>query len=196
MGTEDLLVRHQAVSGYKAVRKLLVLKEMVGANGFEPSTSWSRTRHLNPINALFGVAYGTRSVISPLSVVPNLYLAGSKIGLKLGPRSEPFGAFSGRFSFGERQGGQRVRQIFREELFWFDDAQSPYLTKVPFVEGGYLAPALQSRCPDNQVIEANHFSGGLQFGPDTCMLVRSLLGVGDNQVAAPAEKSADGRMAT
>ena len=48
---------------------------MVGANGFEPSTSWSRTRHLNPINALYGVAYGTRSVISPLLVVPNLYLA-------------------------------------------------------------------------------------------------------------------------
>src|SRR6266851_1291316 len=48
--------------------------KMVGANGFEPSSSWSRTRHLNPINALFGVAYGTRSVISPLSVVPNLYL--------------------------------------------------------------------------------------------------------------------------
>jgi hypothetical protein len=47
---------------------------MVGAKGFEPSTSWSRTKHLNPINALFGVAYGTRSVISPLSVVPNLYL--------------------------------------------------------------------------------------------------------------------------
>src|SRR6266481_377931 len=51
-------------------------KRLVGANGFEPSTSWSRTRHLNPINALFGVAYGTRSVISPLSVVPNLYLVG------------------------------------------------------------------------------------------------------------------------
>jgi len=47
---------------------------MVGAKGFEPSTSWSRTRHLNPINALSGVAYGTRSVISPLLVVPNLYL--------------------------------------------------------------------------------------------------------------------------
>src|SRR6266568_350124 len=47
---------------------------VVGANGFEPSTSWSRTRHLNPINALSGVAYGTRSVISPLSVVPTLYL--------------------------------------------------------------------------------------------------------------------------
>jgi len=52
---------------------------MVGANGFEPSTSWSRTRHLNPINALSGVAYGTRSVISPLLVVPNLYLA-QKLG--------------------------------------------------------------------------------------------------------------------
>ena len=48
---------------------------MVGAKGFEASTSWSRTRHLNPINALSGVAYGTRSVISPLLVVPKLYLA-------------------------------------------------------------------------------------------------------------------------
>src|SRR5229473_7306116 len=85
--------------------KLLILKDWSGANGFEPSTSWSRTRHLNPINALFGVAYGTRSVISPLSLVPNLYLnAGSEIGLKRGPRSQPFGAFSGSFSFGERRG--------------------------------------------------------------------------------------------
>jgi hypothetical protein len=50
------------------VCKLLVLKEMVGANGFEPSTSWSRTKYLNPINALSGVAYGTRSVISPSSL--------------------------------------------------------------------------------------------------------------------------------
>jgi hypothetical protein len=44
---------------------------MVGAKGFEPSTSWSRTRHLNPINALSGVAYGTIGVISPLLVVPS-----------------------------------------------------------------------------------------------------------------------------
>jgi ABC-type amino acid transport substrate-binding protein len=35
--------RDQAVSGYKSVCKLLVLKEVVGAKGFEPSTSWSRT---------------------------------------------------------------------------------------------------------------------------------------------------------
>src|SRR5882672_856090 len=55
--------------------KLLYTKRVVGANGFEPSTSWSRTKHLNPINALSGVAYGTRSAISPLLVVPNLYLA-------------------------------------------------------------------------------------------------------------------------
>jgi len=47
---------------------------VVGASGFEPPTSWSRTRHLNPINALSGIAYGTRSVISPLLVVPKLYL--------------------------------------------------------------------------------------------------------------------------
>src|SRR6266481_7353633 len=51
-----------------------IREKVVGAKGFEPSTSWSRTRHLNPINALFGVAYGIRSVISPLSVLPNLCL--------------------------------------------------------------------------------------------------------------------------
>ena len=52
--------------------RILYTKRLVGANGFEPSTSWSRTRCLNPINALLGVAYGTRSLISPLLVVPNL----------------------------------------------------------------------------------------------------------------------------
>src|SRR5271157_283660 len=60
----------------KRWRKLMKgrILEVVGASGFEPPTSWSRTRHLNPINALSGVAYGTRSVISPLLVVPKLYL--------------------------------------------------------------------------------------------------------------------------
>lgn len=48
---------------------------MVGAKGFEPSTSWSRTKSINPINALSGVAYGTRDLISPLLVVRNLYVA-------------------------------------------------------------------------------------------------------------------------
>jgi len=61
------------------------------------------------------------------------------------PRSEPFGAFFGPFSLGERQAGQRVRQIFCGDLFWLDDAESPYLTKVPFVEGGYLARVHDSR---------------------------------------------------
>jgi hypothetical protein len=45
---------------------------MVGAKGFEPSTSWSRTKSLNPINAFSGVAYGTRDLISPLLVVRKL----------------------------------------------------------------------------------------------------------------------------
>jgi hypothetical protein len=49
--------------------------KMVGAKGFEPSTSWSRTNQFNPITLCLGVAYGLRSVISPLLVVPNLYLA-------------------------------------------------------------------------------------------------------------------------
>ena len=47
---------------------------LVGASGFEPPTSWSRTNQLNSITLYLGVAYGTRSVISPLLVVPNLYL--------------------------------------------------------------------------------------------------------------------------
>jgi hypothetical protein len=57
-----------------AEEEFLRFEEVVGAKGFDPWTSWSRTRNLNPINALFGVAYGTRSRYSPLSVVPKLYL--------------------------------------------------------------------------------------------------------------------------
>jgi len=39
------------------VCKLLVLKEMVEANGFEPSTSWSRTSGQNHISRCPGVTY-------------------------------------------------------------------------------------------------------------------------------------------
>ena len=49
---------------------------MVGASGFEPPTFWSRTMKLNSINAFSGVAYGTKAIISPPLVVPNLYLVG------------------------------------------------------------------------------------------------------------------------
>src|SRR6266851_9751955 len=38
------LAHNQDVFGFFVCCKLLVLKELVGANGFEPSTSWSRTR--------------------------------------------------------------------------------------------------------------------------------------------------------
>ncbi len=41
--TIDLLARDQALPNHSCFCKLLFLKEVVGANGFEPSTSWSRT---------------------------------------------------------------------------------------------------------------------------------------------------------
>src|SRR6266550_156218 len=43
IGTTDLLAHNQDVVGTFLWCKLLVQREVVGANGFEPSTSWSRT---------------------------------------------------------------------------------------------------------------------------------------------------------
>jgi len=54
--------------------RILYTKRLVGANGFEPSTSWSRTRVPNILSALSVVAYGTESLVCPLLVVPNLSL--------------------------------------------------------------------------------------------------------------------------
>ena len=64
------------------------LKRMVGASGFEPPTSWSRTNQFNPITLCLGVAYGLRSVISPLLVVPNLYLTTRVKSAELSRRGE------------------------------------------------------------------------------------------------------------
>ena len=47
---------------------------MVGAKGFEPSTSWSRNSVPIILKALSGVAYETKRADFSLSVVPNLYL--------------------------------------------------------------------------------------------------------------------------
>jgi len=47
---------------------------MVGANGFEPSTSWSRNRLTKILKALSGVAYETERANFSLSVVRKLYL--------------------------------------------------------------------------------------------------------------------------
>jgi hypothetical protein len=47
---------------------------MVGAKGFEPSTSWSRSSVPKILRALSGVAYETERADFPLSVVPKLYL--------------------------------------------------------------------------------------------------------------------------
>jgi hypothetical protein len=60
---------------------------MVGASGFEPPTSWSRTMKLNSINASSGVAYGAQSAISPLLVVLNLYLDRFRVVAGLGEES-------------------------------------------------------------------------------------------------------------
>ncbi len=47
---------------------------MVGAKGFEPSTSWSRNRVAKILKALSGVAYEIETADFSLSVVPKLYL--------------------------------------------------------------------------------------------------------------------------
>ena len=60
---------------------------MVGASGFEPLASWSRTMKLNSINASSGVAYGTQIVISPLLVVLSLYLDRFRVVTGLGEES-------------------------------------------------------------------------------------------------------------
>jgi hypothetical protein len=66
-----MLARNQAVSGYKSVCKLLYLKEMVGAKGFEPSTSWSRTRNKNHLSRCPGVSCGflSRSLLDKFGQV-------------------------------------------------------------------------------------------------------------------------------
>ena|SRR6516164_7895473 len=68
-------VLRQALVDLLLRRKLLDRKEVVGASGFEPPTSWSRTMNTNSINALSCVAYGTRSLVSPLLIVRGLSVA-------------------------------------------------------------------------------------------------------------------------
>ena len=71
--------------------------------------------------------------------------------------------------------------INHEELLWLDDAQSLYLSEVSFVECGYLIAALQSGGGNNQVVRTNHFAGGLQRRPDSCMFIRCLLRIGNDR---------------
>jgi hypothetical protein len=47
----------QALSGFFVWSKSRILKEVVGAKGFEPSTSWSRTSGKNHISRCPGVTY-------------------------------------------------------------------------------------------------------------------------------------------
>jgi hypothetical protein len=50
----DLLALHPSPGAQRQLRrcKLLVPKGVVGASGFEPPSSWSRTMNTNSINAL------------------------------------------------------------------------------------------------------------------------------------------------
>ena len=52
---------------------------------------------------------------------------------------------------------------------------------MALIERGHLASALQGRSPNDQIVEANHFSGCFQFGPYARMLVRGLLSVGQDK---------------
>jgi hypothetical protein len=87
---------------------------MVGASGFEPPTSWSRTNHVNPITLYFGVAYGTRSVISPLLVVPNLYLDRFIVESRLRVEQNSVAIFSEAYQFRSSAFVQR----FPEPQMW------------------------------------------------------------------------------
>ena len=71
--------------------------------------------------------------------------------------------------------------INHEELLWLDDAQSLYPCEVSFVECGYRIAALQGGGGDNQVVRTNHFAGGLQRRPDSCMFIRCLLRIGNDR---------------
>ncbi len=52
-------------------------EKVVGAKGFEPSTSWSRNRVAKILKALSGVAYVNDKASFSLSVVPKLYPSAS-----------------------------------------------------------------------------------------------------------------------
>jgi len=54
---QERSVSSQALSGFFVWSKSLILKEVVGAKGFEPSTSWSRTSGNNHRSRCPGVTY-------------------------------------------------------------------------------------------------------------------------------------------
>jgi hypothetical protein len=64
--------RDQAVRHYMCACKLLVLKGVVGANGFEPSTSWSRDRRSKNLKPCGCCIYKPYQPKNPASVGPRL----------------------------------------------------------------------------------------------------------------------------
>ncbi len=163
-----------------------MILDVIGVNGYA-----FRMSKYTPLIPLTAVVTSTPLLSTNAELAPSrIESLVTTIRLPFSSSTEPlpwrqlrfFGLLSVRQVWtSERHGVKRSSQIFRGGLFWFDDSWSSYLSKMPFVKRGYLAPALQGRCTNNQVIEANHFPGDLQFGPDTRMLVRSLLCVGDDR---------------
>ena len=59
---------HQEVIALIKDRKSLILREVVGAKGFEPSTSWSRTRRASQAALRPDIACATRNALARLRV--------------------------------------------------------------------------------------------------------------------------------
>ena len=55
---------HQEVIALIKDRKLLILREVVGAKGFEPSTSWSRTRRASQAALRPDIARATTNALA------------------------------------------------------------------------------------------------------------------------------------
>jgi hypothetical protein len=66
-----MVLRQALIRIFGGIRKRQAIdfKGVVGAIGFEPTASWSRTSVANILSALSGVASGLRTDIFPLSIV-------------------------------------------------------------------------------------------------------------------------------
>jgi hypothetical protein len=67
----------QAVFRSLACCKLSIVTELVGASGFEPPSSWSRTKNSKILSRFGGVAYGLKPLSFEPLIEPNLNLSAS-----------------------------------------------------------------------------------------------------------------------
>src|SRR5208283_1081960 len=69
------MVLRQAVFGSFVCCKLSIVKGLVGASGFEPPSSWSRTKNSKILSRFGGVAYGLKPLFFEPLIEPNLNLS-------------------------------------------------------------------------------------------------------------------------